>query len=282
MAWVRVDDAFYDHPKFHDVNALGVALWVTSLAWANRNLTDGFIPRSQAVRLINLDGIDIHHGMAGRPVIADDAIDQLIGCGAWIEVDRGYQIVNYLEFQPSAEKVRADREAARTRMALARTGKPPTGAPSDVVRANNNGTSSEVRVTPNPNPTQEQTPLITPPARSPDFDAFWDLYPRKVGKPKAAKAWAAAIRSVSPEVIIEGAKRLAADPNLPTKQFIPHATTWLTRAGWDDEPYPAPDSGPVAFRPAVVGAKCPEHPHMTTPCASCAAERAAGIRKDYA
>jgi hypothetical protein len=77
--------------------------------------------------------------------------------------------------------------------------------------------------------------------KRPSFDDFWEPYPRKVGKDDARKAWdkATKVRKVDPAVIVAGAKRFAADPNLPGKQFIPHPSTWLARGGWDDEPYPA-------------------------------------------
>ena len=66
------------------------------------------------------------------------------------------------------------------------------------------------------------------------------LYPRKVGKPVAEKAFEKAVkRSRDPMVIVAGARRLAEDPNLPEKQFIPHPSTWLNRDGWNDEPMPA-------------------------------------------
>ena len=70
------------------------------------------------------------------------------------------------------------------------------------------------------------------------FDAFWEMYPRKVGKETAHKAFDKATKKVPVSTILAGAQRLAADPNLPGKQFIPHPTTWINRAGWDDEPCP--------------------------------------------
>lgn len=70
------------------------------------------------------------------------------------------------------------------------------------------------------------------------FDRFWNVYPRKAGKQAAVKAWAKAIKSTSPDVIVDGASRFAADPNLPEKQFIPHPATWLNAGRWDDEPLP--------------------------------------------
>ena len=70
------------------------------------------------------------------------------------------------------------------------------------------------------------------------FDQFWQAYPRKVGKGVAKRAYAKAAAISNPTEIITGAARLAADPNLPPAQFIPHPTTWLNREGWLDEPLP--------------------------------------------
>lgn len=70
------------------------------------------------------------------------------------------------------------------------------------------------------------------------FEELWSAYPRKVAKPTARKAFLKASEHWPVEQIIEGAKRLASDPNLPEPQFIPHPATWLNREGWTDEPYP--------------------------------------------
>ena len=52
------------------------------------------------------------------------------------------------------------------------------------------------------------------------------------------KAFTKAARKVGAETVILGAKRYAADPNLPDRQFVPHPATWLNRGSWDDEPLP--------------------------------------------
>ncbi len=71
------------------------------------------------------------------------------------------------------------------------------------------------------------------------FDAFWDAYPRHVGKLDARHAWDRAVKRVKPKVLIDGATRFANDPNLPLdKNFIPHPSTWLNQGRWDDEPLP--------------------------------------------
>lgn len=69
------------------------------------------------------------------------------------------------------------------------------------------------------------------------FQKFYNAYPRKREPLAARKAFAKALEHATPDVIVAGAERLAADPNLPPKQFIPYPATWLNSGGWDDEPY---------------------------------------------
>lgn len=70
------------------------------------------------------------------------------------------------------------------------------------------------------------------------FAEFWSVYPRKVGKGAALKAFVKAASAADAYLIVEGAVKLATDPNLPPVQFVPHAATWLNREGWLDDPYP--------------------------------------------
>jgi hypothetical protein len=70
------------------------------------------------------------------------------------------------------------------------------------------------------------------------FEEFWEIYPRKVGKSAAKRALAVVSRETSLDDILAGARRIANDPNLPPKSFIPYPATWLNRSGWEDEPYP--------------------------------------------
>lgn len=94
----------------------------------------------------------------------------------------------------------------------------------------------------------QDAPLIEvePDRHGERFDAFWSVYPRKAGKELARKAFATAVKKVGAEVVIAGARRFAADPNLPEKRFIPHPSTWLSRGSWDDEPLPPRVMAPAA------------------------------------
>lgn len=71
-----------------------------------------------------------------------------------------------------------------------------------------------------------------------EFDLFWGIYPRKVGKAVALKAFLKAVQKTSVSEIIEGANRLATDPNLDIV-YCPHASTWINGERWNDELLPS-------------------------------------------
>lgn len=106
MPWVRIDDGLPDHPKVAQV-ADDAAMWlhVCGLCYANRYLTNGFIPKEQVRRLSR-------NGSRGAA--------KLVKAGLWFEEEGGYRIHDYLEYQSSRDKVLAEREAAKKRMAAAR------------------------------------------------------------------------------------------------------------------------------------------------------------------
>jgi hypothetical protein len=82
------------------------------------------------------------------------------------------------------------------------------------------------------------------------FDLFWSIYPRKVAKADALKAWTAAAKSIDPGRIVAGADRYAAHrANVARQrgqaeavQYTKHPAAWLRAGMWDDE-LPAPDRG---------------------------------------
>lgn len=103
----------------------------------------------------------------------------------------------------------------------------------------NRGTDSQYLVqTSGSDVTDPKPSNPTPKSDTITFTEFWDAYPRHVRKDRARKAFASACRRATPAAIIAGAKRLAADPNLPPEQYIPHPATWLNGGGWDDDPLP--------------------------------------------
>lgn len=76
-----------------------------------------------------------------------------------------------------------------------------------------------------------------------DFNEFWSLYPRRVSKRTAQKAWDKETKQTAPEVILAGLRRQL--PYLTSKdpQFIPHASTWLNQGRFEDEIQPIQRNG---------------------------------------
>lgn len=85
------------------------------------------------------------------------------------------------------------------------------------------------------------------------FAEFWDLYPKKVGKEAARKAW----KKVKPDAELHERILAAIDTAKVSDQwkreggrFIPNPATWLNQGRWDDEPMPVAQPGYQAPQPA--------------------------------
>ena len=84
------------------------------------------------------------------------------------------------------------------------------------------------------------------PAPARGFDDFWKLYPRRVGKGAARRAWAKAVsRGADPAAILEAAARLPAEYAGRELCYVPHPSTWLNGERWEDDPGAASGSGSI-------------------------------------
>ncbi len=173
MSWVRLDDAFLDNRKFLRAGPLAGYLHIAAIAWANRNLTDGVIPREQPPRLASWHVVnhDLDPEVVGN-IGHEDAVKwaslvhRLLECGLWVERDDGdYEIHDYLDYQKSAQQIREEREKSAQRQERWRNKKNngdntvTNGARKDATHASRNAvTNASVTDAPNPNPK-----LRTPP-----------------------------------------------------------------------------------------------------------------------
>jgi len=137
MAWVRLDDQFTDHPKIAAAGPVAGWVYVSGLCYAARYLTDGFVPETIALRF------------AGS---SPEVLANLVECSLWDRVNGGYLIHDFLEYNPPASKVKAEREAAKARMKGNRQGNVPS---SPEVRPKFSRTSSEVQPSPSPSPNDD-------------------------------------------------------------------------------------------------------------------------------
>ena len=83
----------------------------------------------------------------------------------------------------------------------------------------------KVQASPSPSPSAK-------PKR--DFDRWWQVYPRKVGKGAAEKAYLVACRVVPPDKLLVATEAYAASRADEDPQFTPHPATWLRRGSYDD------------------------------------------------
>lgn len=67
------------------------------------------------------------------------------------------------------------------------------------------------------------------------FEDFWSLCPRKVGKGQARKAYLSALKKTPHEEIMAGMKRYAESVKDREPEFIAHPATWLNGERWADE-----------------------------------------------
>ena len=93
MAWVRIDDQVPHHPKFLEAGAAASWLWVCGIAYCQRQLTDGFIPKAAVLTL----GVPNPRALAER----------LVSVKLWDRREGGYQVHDYLDHNMSREEALA-------------------------------------------------------------------------------------------------------------------------------------------------------------------------------
>ena len=172
--WVKVDDQFPDHIKLARLGRytpLCGWLYVCGLAFCNRQLTDGRIPKLKIHSLTSFVGLGIETGcVPGMATVGEDVditkvAHCLVAVGLWEEDEQDYIVHDYLDFQPSRDEVIAERNAA-----IARRERHRWNGSGDV-RPNVTRTSPDVRPNvalrspaPDPDPEdQDQDPPRTPP-----------------------------------------------------------------------------------------------------------------------
>lgn len=96
MTWARFEDNFAEHPKVIGLSDAAFRLHVTAICYSARYQTDGEVTPA-AFRAIS-----------GKPKLADELVD----AGLWDTTSRGgWAVHDYLEYNPSREKVTQRRNA---------------------------------------------------------------------------------------------------------------------------------------------------------------------------
>lgn len=95
------------------------------------------------------------------------------------------------------------------------------------------------------------------------FEVFWVLYPRRLAKKDAERAWKKIPATKQTDVIEAIKKHVVLWKQSGTeKQFIPYPATWLNGARWEDEIELAPEMPQCDWNRAgtrdVGAGRCPD------------------------
>lgn len=97
MSWAKIDDGIGDNPKTLRVWAedpAAFALDIRAIAYCAKHLTDGFVP----AEIIAL-------WFAGKEADRDRLVGILLNAQRWEIVPGGFEIHDYLDYNPTKEKV---------------------------------------------------------------------------------------------------------------------------------------------------------------------------------
>lgn len=208
-----------------------------SILYSRANATDGMFP-VQAVKMMCAIMSDEE----------DAALTALFETGMWVNHPGGMaEVRDYLEHQTDSDTTKNRSEAAR-KAAQARWAK---HAERNAERNAKRNADSNANRNAEERRGEKRREEVNKPDES-RFDEFYAAYPRKMKPADARKAWDQVTKTTDPQIIIDGAHRLANDPNLPTdRKFIPYPASWLRADGWENEPYPPRHGDPPSQRSQV-------------------------------
>jgi hypothetical protein len=128
MGWFRTDDGFWSHPKTLRAKNEAAGAFQRMGSYCAQHLTDGAVDREIALMIAE----------------RQEVLDRLVNVGFLEVTDTGYQLHNYLKFNPSREKVELERDKTAKRVQNHRSAVG-NGVTSRVTNAATNGSSNSRR-----------------------------------------------------------------------------------------------------------------------------------------
>lgn len=109
MSWFKLDDRFFDNPKIAGISDAAKIAYLKAGTYCARELTDGLLPFFKGKEY------------AGSTRVMKELVPSL-----WEPFEAGFQVHDYLKYNPTRAQVLAEREAAQQRMFRRRS---PVGSP---------------------------------------------------------------------------------------------------------------------------------------------------------
>lgn len=267
MLFVQLDVNWPDHPKVMDVGLAGAGLHAAALCIAKRMETDGVLDRRHLHRLgaadqlidllievglfdhIDDDRVQVHGWLDRNP--SQGAIAATRTAKAAIGRDGNHRRWGHPGPVESCPRCNPPENGSKPRSSQGAIGsdRSPSRSPIrsevaiDIDKVETEQSEPLARRTPSTELALVPTNGSSPPAKkttgyADDFEAWWALYPRKVAKAAAAKAWKGARRATDADTLTSAllASVRAWQANGRATEHIPHAATWLNGRRWEDQP----------------------------------------------
>lgn len=168
MVWARVDDGWWAHPKVLGLSLAARGLWTTALSWSCAQRRP--VVPSPFVAMVT----------AGD----DDPTDELVHAGLWVEVDGGFEIHDWAEYQEkslSEKRSEAGAKGGKKSRPPKQTGSNPeaNGKQTTSKGVTNGEANGEAGIPTRPVPTRPKTkPPASDDASKDRFEQhFWPIYP---------------------------------------------------------------------------------------------------------
>ena len=219
--WFRLYDDVLNDPKVQRLSGESFKFWINMLCIASKN--GGVLPGIE----------DMAFALRVSNDVCTSLIDELKTCGL-IDgskrlVPHGWEKRQY-KSDTSTDRVKRFRERSRNVTETVSETAPDTDTETDTETDKN----------------QKKIPKKRDrSASSAEFENFWLVYPRKINRAVALKAFEKATRKTEADLIISAVRgyKFADD-----EQFIPHPATWLNQERWID-------GTPTSIRPQVTEAE---------------------------
>ena len=291
-----MDDGYPEHPKVDKVGPLAAWLNVCAWAYAARNLTDGFVPLERAARLAAVPNARVLVKKLVEAGLWESAAAPCEKCVARrtaagsAELDEGYLVHDYLDYNPSKAQVLKERVATAQRVADHRNARsngvtPPdtngggnsVGTPSSTPVSNGVSTTAPLtspsRTPVNPSPEYEKRAKALSSAgadapapgevpkdpRADEIDAVYAHYRARV-QPRSQlcprKKIAARLKRFSAAQLIEGIDHFAAD-DWRMKHNVYNATWFFDSDGRSEQWLLLQAEAPPAAEPTAIPAPPP-------------------------
>lgn len=219
--WFRLYDDVLNDPKVQRLSGDTFKFWVNMLCIASKN--GGVLPGIE----------DMAFALRVSNDVCTSLIDELKTCGL---IDGGKRLVPHgwekrqYKSDTSTDRVKRFRERSRNVTETVSETAPDTDTETDTETDKN----------------QKKIPKKRDrSAGSAEFENFWSVYPRKINRAVALKAFEKATRKTEADLIITAVRGYKFSDD---EQFIPHPATWLNQERWID-------GTPTSVRPQVTEAE---------------------------